>query len=81
MLIYRVAKDNDGDVGCFLLVRKDDKLMWKWEGFEHRIKSDEPKLNRIIDANTYINSNGLFTPFLEEDLDYGNLWTQHTTES
>lgn len=81
MLIYRVAEDTEGDVGCFLLFRKDDKFMWKWEGLERRIQSKAPKLKRIIDANTYIHGNGLFTPFLEEDLDYGNLWTQHTTAS
>lgn len=72
MNIYCVAKDSEGDIGYFLLYRLDGQLVWGWAGNNDRVKSDAPRLKRIIDADSYRTQEHpfrLFTPFLEEDLE------------
>lgn len=69
MLIYRVAEDDVGDVGCFSLVRKGGYLVWEWVGFEKQVRSGAPKLDRIIRIESYtVEHPSLHTPFLESDI-------------
>lgn len=85
MNIYCVAPINDiGTRILFRLHKEKIGFVWKWEDSGGTIKYYIENYGPVFILSRrvhFMHRADTKSNFLEEDLDYGNLWTQHTTAS
>jgi hypothetical protein len=82
MNIYCVAPINDiGTRILFRLHKEKIGFVWKWENFSAKsIKNYTDRYGPVFVLSRrihFMHRADTKSNFLEEDLDYGNLWTQH----